>query len=56
MALHTELPIYRTGVQLLAFAVKVQKTFPREAHMGALKTLGEHWIAEATKATGEQRG
>ena len=29
MALHTDLPIYRTGVQLLALAVKVQEQMPR---------------------------
>jgi len=29
MALHTELPIYRTGVQLLSLAVKVQQQMPR---------------------------
>ena len=34
MALHTELPIYRTGVQLLSLAVKVQQQMPR-----AVKTL-----------------
>jgi hypothetical protein len=29
MALHTELPISRTGVQLLALAIKVQEQMPR---------------------------
>lgn len=29
MALHTDLPIYRTGVRLLALAVKVQEQMPR---------------------------
>ena len=29
MALHTELPIYRTGVRLLELAVKVQVQMPR---------------------------
>ena len=29
MALHTELPIYRTGVRLLSLAVKVQEQMPR---------------------------
>lgn len=28
---------------------KVQKTFPREAHIGAIKALGEQWVAEARK-------
>ena len=37
MALHTELPIYRTGVQLLALAVKVQQQMPR----GVKRSLGE---------------
>lgn len=29
MALHTELPIYRTGVNLLSLALKVQEQMPR---------------------------
>jgi hypothetical protein len=29
MAIHTNLPIYRTGVRLLALAVKVQEQMPR---------------------------
>ena len=29
MALHTDLPIYRTGVSLLSLAVKVQEQMPR---------------------------
>jgi hypothetical protein len=29
MAIHTDLPIYRTGVRLLALAVKVQEQMPR---------------------------
>jgi hypothetical protein len=29
MALHTDLPIYRTGVRLLALALKVQEQMPR---------------------------
>ena len=37
MALHTELPIYRTGVQLLTLAVKVQEQMPRSVK----RTLGE---------------
>lgn len=28
---------------------KVQKTFPRDAHIGAIKALGEKWIAEAPR-------
>jgi signal transduction histidine kinase len=37
MALHTELPIYRTGVQLLTIAVKVQEQMPR----GVKRSLGD---------------
>lgn len=37
MALHTELPIYKTGVQLLALAVKVQEQMPR----GVKRSLGD---------------
>ena len=32
MALHTELPIYKTGVDLLSLAVKVQEQMPRALH------------------------
>ena len=41
MALHTDLPIYKTGVQLLALAVRAQEQMPR----GVKRTLGEK-IAE----------
>lgn len=27
----------------------VQRTFPRDAHIGAIKKLGEQWVAQATK-------
>jgi hypothetical protein len=37
MALHSDLPIYRTGVQLLALAVKVQEQMPR----GVKRSLGD---------------
>lgn len=37
MALHTELPIYKTGVQLLTLAVKVQEQMPR----GVKRSLGD---------------
>ena len=37
MAIHTDLPIYRTGVQLLALAVKVQEQMPR----GVKRSLGD---------------
>jgi hypothetical protein len=37
MALHTDLPIHRTGVQLLALAVRVQQHMPR----GVKRSLGD---------------
>lgn len=37
MALHTDLPIYKTGVELLALAVKVQQQMPR----GVKRSLGD---------------
>ena len=37
MALHTDLPIYRTGVQLLSLAFKIQEQMPR----GMKRSLGE---------------
>ena len=37
MALHQDLPIYRTGTQLLALAVRAQEQMPR----GVKRTLGE---------------
>ena len=37
MALHIDLPIYRTGVQLLSLAVKVQEQMPR----GVKRSLGD---------------
>jgi hypothetical protein len=37
MAIHTDLPIHRTGVQLLQLAFKVQEQMPR----GMKRTLGE---------------
>ena len=36
MALHADLPIYRTGVQLLTLAIKVQEQMPR----GVKRELG----------------
>lgn len=32
---------------------KVQKTFPRDAHIGAIKALGERWIADARAMEGQ---
>ena len=37
MALHHDLPIYRTGVQLMALAVKAQEQMPR----GVKRSLGD---------------
>ena len=37
MAIHTDLPIYRTGLQLLSLAVKVQEQMPR----GVKRSLGD---------------
>jgi hypothetical protein len=44
MALHTELPIYRTGVQLLALAIRVQEQMPR----GVKRSLGDKISAHCT--------
>ena len=30
-----------------ALVDKVQKTFPRDAHIGVIKALGERWVADA---------
>lgn len=38
-----------------AIVDKVQKTFPREAHIGAIKALGERWVAEATLPQGSEQ-
>jgi hypothetical protein len=37
MSIHTDLPIYRTGTQLLSLAVKVQEQMPR----GVKRSLGD---------------
>jgi hypothetical protein len=37
MALHTDLPIYRTGVRLLSLAIKAQEQMPR----GVKRSLGD---------------
>ena len=58
MALHTELPIYRTGVQLLQLAVDVQVQMPRavKRHLGekisahCMEMLDLMALANATKA------
>lgn len=45
MALHTDLPIYRTGVQLLALAVKAQEQMPR----GVKRSLGDKIAAHCVE-------
>lgn len=37
MALHTDLPIYRSGVRLLALAIQIQQQMPR----GVKRSLGD---------------
>ena len=44
MALHTELPIHRTGVQLLAFAFKAQEHMPRGVKRSLGDKITEHCI------------
>ena len=57
MAIHTELPIYRTGVQLLTLVVRAQEQMPRNVkrHMGdkihahCMEMLDEMALANATQ-------
>ena len=57
MALHTELPIHRTGVQLLQLAVKAQEQMPRgvKRHLGdklshhCMEMLDRMALANATQ-------
>ena len=44
MALHTDLPIYRTGVQLLDLAVKAQAQMPRGVKRSLGDKIAEHCI------------
>jgi len=44
MALHTELPIYRTGVRLLDLAVKVQVQMPRSVKRALGEKITQHCI------------
>lgn len=44
MALHTDLPIYRTGVQLLSLAVKVQEQMPRSVKRSLGEKIAQHCI------------
>ena len=56
--LHTDLPIYRTGVQLLALAVKAQEQMPRGVKRALGDKISQHCVemldlmalANATKA------
>ena len=45
MAIHTDLPIYRTGVQLLQLAVKVQEQMPRSVK----RSLGDKVFQHCTE-------
>lgn len=45
MALHTQLPIHRTGVSLLALAIKVQEQMPRSVKRSLGDKITEHCVA-----------
>ena len=44
MAIHTELPIYRTGVHLLTLAVKVQEQMPRSMKRILGEKITQHCV------------
>jgi hypothetical protein len=44
MALHSDLPIYRTGVQLLALAIKVQEQMPRSVKRSLGDRIAQHCV------------
>lgn len=44
MALHTDLPIYRTGVRLLDLAVKVQVQMPRSVKRALGEKITQHCV------------
>ena len=44
MALHTDLPIYRTGCALLALAIKVQEQMPRSMKRSLGEKINAHCI------------
>ena len=44
MALHTELPIYRTGVRLLDLAVKAQVQMPRTVKRALGEKITQHCV------------
>ena len=45
MALHSELPIYRTGVQLLTLAVQVQQQMPRAVKRSLGDRISDHCMS-----------
>ena len=44
MALHSDLPIHRTGVQLLALAVQVQAQMPRSVKRSLGDKIAQHCV------------
>lgn len=44
MALHTDLPIYRTGQDLLSLAFKVQEQMPRQVKRSLGEKVTEHCV------------
>ena len=44
MALHTDLPIYRTGVQLLDLAIKAQAQMPRAVKRSLGDKIAQHCV------------
>jgi hypothetical protein len=44
MALHSDLPIYRTGVQLLALAIKAQEQMPRSVKRSLGDKIAQHCV------------
>jgi hypothetical protein len=44
MAIHTDLPIYRTGVRLLGLAVKVQVQMPRTVKRALGEKITQHCV------------
>ena len=44
MALHTDLPIHRTGVRLLALAIKAQEQMPREVKRSLGDKVSQHCV------------
>ena len=44
MAIHTDLPIYRTGVRLLALALKVQEQLPRSMKRALGERIMQHCV------------